>query len=93
MSPQQAAHDELIDAVKRYAKEVADLKWRLAEKDAQLMGGFGAPDRLRVGGCGILPSISKRVLMVVAGPLLWAPSGCVPLASLTVPVCALTWVV
>jgi len=42
-----AAHDEMIEAVKRYAQEIADLKWKLAEKDAQLMGGFGDVTRLR----------------------------------------------
>lgn len=44
---QAAAREELISAIKRYAAEIADLKWKLAEKDAQLMGGFGSPTRLK----------------------------------------------
>jgi hypothetical protein len=44
--PQAAARDELVCAIKRYAADISDLKWRLAEKDAQLMGGFGSPARL-----------------------------------------------
>lgn len=31
---------------KKYAREIAQLKARLAEKDAQLLGGFGAPSNL-----------------------------------------------
>ena len=37
----------MVDAIKRYAREVADLKVKLAEKDAQLMGGFGDMSRLK----------------------------------------------
>ncbi|GMH43473.1 hypothetical protein BSKO_11395 [Bryopsis sp. KO-2023] len=37
-----AAQNELLETTKRYAREAAQLKARLAEKDAQLMGGFGA---------------------------------------------------
>jgi hypothetical protein len=37
----------MIDAIKRYALEVAELKCKLAEKDAALMGGFGGAHRLR----------------------------------------------
>ncbi|GFH28864.1 uncharacterized protein HaLaN_27422, partial [Haematococcus lacustris] len=41
-----AARNELFTAVKRYAAELAECKHRLAEKDAQLMGGFGAMGRM-----------------------------------------------
>ncbi len=34
----------------RYAREIAMLKTRLAEKDAQLMGGFGALSNMQLGG-------------------------------------------
>lgn len=34
----------------RYAREIAMLKTRLAEKDAQLMGGFGAISNMQLGG-------------------------------------------
>lgn len=37
----------MIDAIKRYAHEVAELKIKLSEKDAALMGGFGDISRLR----------------------------------------------
>ncbi|KAK9815690.1 hypothetical protein WJX72_008170 [[Myrmecia] bisecta] len=37
-----AAQNELLEVTKRYAREIAHLKTRLAEKDAQLMGGFGS---------------------------------------------------
>ena len=36
-----AARNELIEASKRFAHEISTLKARLAEKDAQLLGGFG----------------------------------------------------
>ena len=36
-----AARNELIDATKRFAHEISTLKARLAEKDAQLLGGVG----------------------------------------------------
>lgn len=39
---QEASREELISTIKRYAEEISNLKWKLAEKDAQLMGGFGA---------------------------------------------------
>jgi len=39
---QEASREELISTIKRYAEEISGLKWKLAEKDAQLMGGFGA---------------------------------------------------
>ncbi|DBA84734.1 TPA: hypothetical protein ACH3X1_005983 [Trebouxia sp. C0004] len=45
-----AAQHELIDVTKRYAREIAMLKTRLAEKDAQLMGGFGALSNMQLGG-------------------------------------------
>ncbi|WIA17494.1 hypothetical protein OEZ85_014332 [Tetradesmus obliquus] len=37
-----AAQNELLDVTKRYAREIAQLKTKLAEKDAQLLGGFGS---------------------------------------------------
>ena len=37
-----AARNELIEATKRFAHEISTLKARLAEKDAQLLGGFNA---------------------------------------------------
>ena len=36
----------------RYAREIAVLKTRLAEKDAQLMGGFGALSNMQFGRAG-----------------------------------------
>eukprot|EP00983_Pelagomonas_calceolata_P066122 1148880-Pelagomonas_calceolata.AAC.3 len=42
---QEASREELVMTIKRYAEEISVLKWKLAEKDAQLMGGFGAGDR------------------------------------------------
>lgn len=36
----------------RYAREVAQLKTKLAEKDAQLLGGFGSIDHLSLGPNG-----------------------------------------
>ncbi|KAG2496621.1 hypothetical protein HYH03_005442 [Edaphochlamys debaryana] len=45
----EAAQAELIDTTKRFAREIAELKARLAEKDAQLMGGFGDLEALRRG--------------------------------------------
>jgi len=38
----EASREELVMTIKRYAEEISVLKWKLAEKDAQLMGGFGA---------------------------------------------------
>ncbi|KAG2429296.1 hypothetical protein HXX76_011064 [Chlamydomonas incerta] len=45
----EAAQTELIEVTKKYAREIAELKTRLAEKDAALMGGFGDLDQLRRG--------------------------------------------
>ena len=39
-----------MPTARRYAREIAMLKTRLAEKDAQLMGGFGALSNLQLGG-------------------------------------------
>eukprot|EP00198_Chlamydomonas_reinhardtii_P007043 XP_001696379.1 predicted protein [Chlamydomonas reinhardtii] len=45
----EAAQEELIEVTKKFAREIAELKTRLAEKDAALMGGFGDLDQLRRG--------------------------------------------
>jgi hypothetical protein len=34
---------------KKFAREISDLKTKLAEKDAELAGGFGAPTKLALG--------------------------------------------
>ena len=36
----------MADNARKYAREIAGLKLRLAEKEAELMGGFGAPINL-----------------------------------------------
>ncbi|KAG8458463.1 hypothetical protein KFE25_004341 [Diacronema lutheri] len=38
-----ATEAEMADAARSYAREIAGLKVRLAEKEAELLGGFGAP--------------------------------------------------
>lgn len=43
------ARNEMIDVTKKYAKEISSLKARLAEKEAQLMGGFGSLSKLALG--------------------------------------------
>ena len=43
------ARNEMIEMAKRHAQEVAGLKARIAEKDAQLMGGFGSLANLSLG--------------------------------------------
>ncbi|KAG1661151.1 hypothetical protein FOA52_002526 [Chlamydomonas sp. UWO 241] len=43
----EAIQSETVEAIKRYARETSDLKCKLAEKDAALMGGFGDMHRLR----------------------------------------------
>ena len=44
-----ASSNELVDAAQRYAKEISALKAKLAEKEAQLMGGFGSLANLALG--------------------------------------------
>jgi hypothetical protein len=38
-----ATEEELADAARKYAREIATLKLKLAEKEAELLGGFGSP--------------------------------------------------
>ncbi|GIM13363.1 hypothetical protein Vretimale_16518 [Volvox reticuliferus] len=42
----EAAQNELMEVTRKYAREIAALKTRLAEKDAAMMGGFGGLDAL-----------------------------------------------
>ncbi|GLC36661.1 hypothetical protein PLESTM_000486600 [Pleodorina starrii] len=42
----EAAQGELVEVTRRYAREIAGLKTRLAEKDAAMRGGFGGLDQL-----------------------------------------------
>eukprot|EP00775_Hariotina_reticulata_P003143 gene3143-3420_t len=51
-----AAQNELLDVTKRYAREIAQLKTKLAEKDAQLLGGFGSLTSLYLGELGPMPA-------------------------------------
>eukprot|EP00793_Prasinoderma_coloniale_P005652 PRCOL_00004126-RA len=44
-----ASSNELVEATQRYAKEISVLKAKLAEKEAQLMGGFGSLANLALG--------------------------------------------
>lgn len=44
-----ASTNELVEATQRYAKEISVLKAKLAEKEAQLMGGFGSLANLALG--------------------------------------------
>ncbi|MEW5309907.1 MAG: hypothetical protein WDW38_001750 [Sanguina aurantia] len=50
-----ASRAEMMDVTKRYAREIAELKTRLAEKDAQLMGGFGSLDMMVHGELPLPP--------------------------------------
>lgn len=45
----QALNSEMMDLTKRYGKEIAALKSRLAEKEAQIQGGFGSFADLALG--------------------------------------------
>jgi hypothetical protein len=40
---------QLLANAKKFAREISDLKTKLAEKDAELAGGFGAPTKLALG--------------------------------------------
>ncbi|GIL58290.1 hypothetical protein Vafri_13367 [Volvox africanus] len=42
----EAAQNELMEVTRKYAREIAALKTRLAEKEAAIMGGFGGLDAL-----------------------------------------------
>ncbi|KXZ56514.1 hypothetical protein GPECTOR_1g461 [Gonium pectorale] len=44
-----ASQEELIEVTRKFARDIAELKTRLAEKDAMLMGGFGDLEQLRRG--------------------------------------------
>jgi hypothetical protein len=44
-----ATEAEMAETAKKYAREITGLKVRLAEKDAELLGGFGGFER---GGFG-----------------------------------------
>lgn len=48
----QPLHLNMLHASCRYAREVAQLKTKLAEKDAQLLGGFGSLANLYLGELG-----------------------------------------
>mmetsp|Transcript_12986 Transcript_12986/g.39145 ORF Transcript_12986/g.39145 Transcript_12986/m.39145 type:complete len:129 (-) Transcript_12986:25-411(-) len=43
-----ATEAELADNARRYAREIAALKLKLAEKEAELMGGFGSQVNLEL---------------------------------------------
>jgi hypothetical protein len=40
---------QLLANAKKFARDISDLKTKLAEKDAELAGGFGAPTKLALG--------------------------------------------
>ena len=44
-----AVEEEMTEMARRSAREIANLKLRLAEKEAQLMGGFGSSANLVLG--------------------------------------------
>jgi hypothetical protein len=56
-----AAHNELLETTKRFAHEVAQLKARLADKDAQLIA-HGLP----LGGAALLEAPAGRLLVLPA---------------------------
>uniref|UniRef100_A0A6U1FGQ7 Uncharacterized protein n=1 Tax=Tetraselmis chuii TaxID=63592 RepID=A0A6U1FGQ7_9CHLO len=62
-----ALSEELMDSTRRYAREISSLKAQLAEKDAQLMGGFGSLSNLMLGGD--LNSTSLAPVRPVSNPL------------------------
>ncbi|KAG2437608.1 hypothetical protein HYH02_011248 [Chlamydomonas schloesseri] len=64
----EAAQAELIDVTKKFAREIAELKTRLAEKDAALMGGFGDLDQLRRGELPHLDMMGTGGLGAHGGP-------------------------
>ena len=47
-----ALEEELTQMARKHGKEVAALKLKMAEKDAQLMGGFGSAANLALGELG-----------------------------------------
>ena len=52
-----ASKNEMLEVSRRCAREIAMLRAKLAEKDAQLMGGFGSVANMVLGempkpGCG-----------------------------------------
>eukprot|EP00959_Pyramimonas_sp_CCMP1952_P307254 6431031-Pyramimonas_sp.AAC.1 len=51
---------QLVEASKRAAKEMASLKTRLAEKDAQLMGGFGDFSKFALDEMGPPPGVKPK---------------------------------
>ena len=44
-----AVEEEMTEMARQSAREIAGLKVKLAEKDAQLMGGFGPSSNLALG--------------------------------------------
>ena len=51
-----SAENALLDATRRFARQNAELKAKLAEKDAALLGGFGAVSKMalgEIGGAGV----------------------------------------
>ena len=42
-------HLQLLANAKQFGREISELKMKLAEKDAELAGGFGAPSSLALG--------------------------------------------
>eukprot|EP00892_Ulva_mutabilis_P005015 jgi/Ulvmu1/2886/UM146_0028.1 len=51
----QAADNDLLEATMAYAREMAQMKAKLVEKEAQLLGGFGSPDKLQSGSWPVPP--------------------------------------
>ena len=47
-----AVEEEMVEMARQNAREIATLKVRLAEKDAQLLGGFGGMSNLPLGDIG-----------------------------------------
>ena len=77
-----AARNELIEASKRFAHEIALLKSRLAEKDAQLIGGFGRVTGTLPGAPHALkPFASHSLAEGYGGPGLGKPLGSVRSSS------------
>jgi len=47
-----AVEEEMTDMARQNAREIASLKLRISEKDAQLAGGFGSSSALMLGELG-----------------------------------------
>ena len=47
-----SAENALLDATRRFARQNAELKAKLAEKDAALLGGFGAVSKMALNELG-----------------------------------------